>query len=213
VRRADGSGEATRLTTGSGTQAVASMHPEGRLILYTETAPDRPSSLWLLPVEGSPDTGWKPGTPREYSNTSAFEALGAFSPDGRLVAYMSSAQGPFEIYVRPLEGSGGPWRVSTGGGAHPVWSRTASELLFTIEDQIMTARYQYDGREFKVETPRPWSPVRYATAGPTRKYDLHPDGMRVIVAGPDTTGATVHDRVVFVFNFFDELERLLPAKR
>ena len=102
------------------------------------------------------------------------------------MAYMSGAQGPFEIYVRPLEGDGGPWRVSTGGGAHPVWSKSSSELLFTTEDQILTARYRYDGREFKVEPPRAWSAVRYATAGPTRKFDLHPDGARVVVAGPQT---------------------------
>ena len=50
------------------------------------------------------------------------------------------------------------------------------------------------------------------TAGPTRKYDLHPDGTRVVVASPDATGAAVYDKVTFVFNFFEELERLLPRK-
>ena len=42
---------------------------------------------------------------------------------------------PLRDLCRPLEGDGGPWRVSTGGGAHPVWSRSANELLFTTEDQ------------------------------------------------------------------------------
>ena len=121
--------------------------------------------------------------------------------------------GTLEIYVRPLEGDGGPWRVSTGGGAHPVWSKSSSELLFTTEDQILTARYRYDGREFKVEPPRAWSAVRYATAGPTRKFDLHPDGARVVVAGPQTADEAAHDTVVFVTNFFEELDRLLPPGR
>ena len=57
------------------------------------------------------------------SSTPKFEALGALSPDGRLVAYMSSEQGAFEIFVRTFEGEGGPWRVSTTGGAHPTWSK------------------------------------------------------------------------------------------
>jgi serine/threonine-protein kinase len=126
---------------------------------------------------------------------------------------MSNAQGPFDVHVRPFEGEGGPWRVSTGGGAHPVWSRSANELLFTTEDQLMTARYRFDGKMFSSETPRPWSSVRYATGGPSRKFDLHPDGTRAVVAGPDATGAAPYDEVVFVLNFFDELRRLLPAAR
>ena len=103
--------------------------------------------------------------------------------------------------------------MSTSGGAHPVWSKSANELLFTIDDQIMVVRYRFDGKAFSHDAPRPWSTVRYATAGPTRKYDLHPDGKRAIVASPDTTGATTYDKVVLVFNFFDELRRLLPPGR
>jgi serine/threonine-protein kinase len=208
LRSADGSGKVERLTTGSGRQITASMHPSGRFILYAEAS----SGLSILPLEESPEKGWTAGPPRALSDGKAFEGSGAFSPDGRLVAYMSMASGTFAINVRPVEGEGGPWRVSSGG-AHPIWSRTARELLFTTGDQIMTVPYQYDGREFTPGTPRPWSSVRYVTAGPTRKYDLHPDGKRLIIASPDTTGATAHDQIVFVINFFDELERMLPPGR
>jgi Protein kinase domain/WD40-like Beta Propeller Repeat len=208
-RSADGSGKVGRLSTSPGRQITASMHPSGRFILYSEAT----SGLSILPLQGNPEKGWMAGTPRALGDGKAFEGSGAFSKDGRLVAYMSMASGSFEIYVRPVEGEGGPWRVSTSGGAHPTWSKTASELLFTTEDQIMTVPYQYDGRVFKSGTPRPWSSVRYVTAGPTRKFDLHPDGKRVIVASPDTTGVTAHDKVVFVLNFFGELERLLPPGR
>ena len=212
-RPADGSGAADRLTTSPGRQVPYGVHPSGRYLLYSETQGQAPSILWMLPLNGNAEKGLAAGKPEPFSNGATFEALGAFSPDGRLVAYMSSAQGPFEIYVRPFEGVGGPWRVSTSGGAHPVFSRSANELLFTTEEHVMTSRYRYDGKTFTSETPRPWSPVRYATAGPIRKFDLHPDGTRAVVAGPDTTGATPYDTVVFVQNFFDELRRLLPAGR
>ena len=203
--RADGSGEAERLTTSPGRQVPDGVHPNGRYLLYSESQGAAPAILWVLPLDGSP--------PRQFSKGGTFDGLAAFSPDGRLVAYMSNAQGAFEIYVRPFEGDGGPWRVSTSGGAHPAWSRSANELLFTTEDQIMTSRYRYDGKTFTSETPRPWSSVRYATAGPIRKFDLHPDGTRAVVAGPDTTGAAPYDTVVFVLNFFGELQRVLPAGR
>ncbi len=212
-RRADGSGEAERLTTSAGRQVPYGVHPGGRHVLYSETEGAAAAVLSVLPLEGSPERGWAAGTPRPLTKGGTFDGLGAFSPDGRLVAYMSNAQGPFEIYVRPFEGDGGPWRVSTSGGAHPTWSKSTNELLFTTEDQLMAARYRYDGKTFTPETPKPWSPVRYATAGPIRKYDLHPDGTRAVVAGPDTTGAASYDSVVFVQNFFAELQRLLPAGR
>jgi serine/threonine-protein kinase len=213
-RRADGSGDAVRLTTSALRHTDASMDPGGRFIVYAELDGKGQGTLHVLPVQMT-SAGMTAGTPGPLRKDGSFEGLGAISPDGKLVAYMGmppGAPGSFDIYVKALEGEGGPWRVSTSGGAHPVWSKKPRELLFTTEDQIMTVGYQYDGREFTFETPRPWSGVRYVTAGPTRKYDLHPDGTRVVVASPDATGAAVYDKVTFVFNFFDELERLLPQK-
>jgi serine/threonine-protein kinase len=214
-RRADGSGAEEQLTRSRGILLAASMHPSGRFILYSETkgGRERTPVQWILPLQGSAEKGWTPGTPRALGDGTAFAGSGAFSPDGRLVAYMSSATGPFEIYVRPVEGEEGPWRLTAAVGAHPVWSKSARELLFTTEDQIMTVPYHYDGETFTAESPRPWSAVRYTTAGPTRKFDLHPDGTRAIVAGPHAAGATAYDKVVFVINFFDELDRLLPPGR
>jgi serine/threonine-protein kinase len=210
-RRADGSGTAERLTNGPTRQAAPDIHPDGRSIAYSEAAGATPADLWLLPLEGTEATGRTPGTPRVLLSTPALETLPAFSPDGRWIAYMSSEQGSFEIYVRRFEGEGGPWRVSNNGGAHPIWSRKSNELLYTIDDQIMTVPYRVVNDSFQPERSRPWSPVRYATAGPTRKFDLHPDGSRTAVASPDSSGAATYDTVVFIFNFFGELRRRLPG--
>ena len=154
-----------------------------------------PADLWILPLVEGPDKTWRPGTPRPFVNTPEFEGLGAFSPDGKLLAYMSSVQGAFQIFVKPFEGEGGLWRRRPAAARTSVWSKSAYELLFTIDDQIMGGAHRFDGKAFSHDAPRPWSTVRYATAGPTRAIRLHPNGKRAIVASPDTTGATTYDKV------------------
>ena len=43
-------------------------------------------------------------------------------------------------------------------------------------------------------------------------FDLHPDGQRFALAPVAQTAAGAKpDKAVFVFNFFDELRRLVPA--
>ncbi|MCZ8205989.1 MAG: protein kinase [Gemmatimonas sp.] len=51
------------------------------------------------------------------------------SPNGRYVAYAATKEGETDIFVRPFPGPGAPLRVTSGGGAGPVW-RGNSELLF-----------------------------------------------------------------------------------
>ena len=47
-----------------------------------------------------------------------------------------------------------------------------------------------------------------------RSFDLHPDGERfVLAAAPDHESAVKQDKLVFIFNFFDELRRLAPAAK
>ena len=43
---------------------------------------------------------------------------------------------------------------------------------------------------------------------------MHPDGDRFALAAvPDVQTASKQDKVVFIFNFFDELRRVAPVKR
>ena len=48
-----------------------------------------------------------------------------------------------------------------------------------------------------------------------RGFDLHPDGERFALgAVPDAPQSTAaQNKAVFVFNFFDELRRIAPARR
>jgi WD40-like Beta Propeller Repeat len=167
-------------------------------------------------MEGDETSGWKPGTPTVLVNTEASENGPQFSPDGKWLAYVSNATGVFEVFVRPFPGPGGPWQISSGGGGTPVWSHGTRELFYsTFADlQIMVASYRVEGDSFRRDPPRLWSKSRFLLRGARRSFDLHPDGNRFVMAvAPEVQESVKRDKVVFVFNFFDELRRLVPVAK
>jgi acetyl-CoA carboxylase beta subunit len=88
----------------------------------------------------------------------------------------------------------------------------------TPTQQIMVASYAVVGDSFVAEKARLWSKGRFVLrqhrGGPNRSFDLHPDGQRFAMAAvQEVQTAEKQDKVVFIFNFFDELRRLAPAKR
>ena len=111
--------------------------------------------------------------------------------------------------VRAFPGHGDGWRISTGGGTFPAWSRTRRELFYGLNGQIMVAAYTVEGDAFRAEKLRSLPNGRYLPAGPSRMFDLHPDGERFAIAPAEEV--TKRDRVVFIMNFFDELRRIAPA--
>src|SRR4030095_250833 len=106
-------------------------------------------------------------------------------------------------------------RSRPAGGVYPTWSRARAELFFfTLDQQIMVASYKGDGQSFRADQPRPWSDARFLLRPRYRSFDLHPDGNRfALSAVPQTQVSVKRDKVVFVFNFFDELRRLAPARK
>ena len=139
-----------------------------------------------------------------------------FSPDGRWLAYMSSESGRIEVYVRPFPGPGGKWQISNTRADDPSWSRTKQELFYLAPDlRIIRAPYRVEGDSFRAGTPQVWSETRVSgrPRAPSRDLDLHPDGQRFAIAPGDVATADRQNKVVLIFNFFDELRRLTDATR
>jgi WD40-like Beta Propeller Repeat len=191
--------------------------------------------LKILPMEGDPVRGWTPGNPTVFLSTPANETNPMFSPDGRWIAYNSDDSSPGrspakwldrfvlnisdkeaspnpDVYVRPFPGPGGTWRVSTDGGAQARWSTTAHELLFLnpTQSKMMVAPYAVIGDSFRADKPQIWSPTILALLV---NYDLHPDGKRLATIAAQNQGIVVQDKVVFIFNFFDYLQKIAPGAK
>ena len=73
----------------------ASWSADGRFLLYDSENPQTNGDLWVVPMVGD-------RTPYVFLKTGFRVAYGAFSPDGRWVAYQSNESGRSEIYVRPF---------------------------------------------------------------------------------------------------------------
>jgi serine/threonine-protein kinase len=212
-KRADGIGDVQRLTQSKNSQQPGAWHPSGKFLVFEERDPQTGPDILILPMEGDEKSGWKPGTPAKFVNDKSAERDPAFSPDGRWVAYTSNQNGRSDVFVRPFPGPGGKWQISTEGGQHPAWSPNGKELFFRSADRrIMVAGYTAAGDSFTAGTPRLWSEgTNIVVRGTLRTFDLHPDGKRfAVLKAPAAQDDTKQDKIVFIFNFFDELRRIAP---
>ena len=135
-----------------------------------------------------------------------------FSPDGRWLAYASNESGRPEVYVRPFPGPGGKWQISTGGGNLPTWSRTKQRAVLRPQ-RTDHGRCLHGGRG-RVPRRKAAALVRGAVPDARTEPHVRPAPRRRAVrarARRERTPARSTDKVVFIFNFFDELRRIAPT--
>ena len=87
-QRADGTGNAQRLTKSPHSQWPVSWHPSGKFLAFEEhklgTDFDKDWDVMILPMEGDEGSGWKPGTPTAFLDGPSEEMQPNFSPDGTM---------------------------------------------------------------------------------------------------------------------------------
>jgi serine/threonine-protein kinase len=209
--RADGSNQPHKLLESRENLRPMSFAPDGRLA-YAESQGGLPNLLTVV-LDLSDSDRPKAGTPEPFlTEPRLVEADAAFSPDGKFLAYASNESGSEEIFVQSFP-PGGKWKISTGGGKFPAWSRTTRELFFLRTDgRIMVVSYTLSGDVFSPGQVRPWSPTPVRRTGTRQNFDVTSDGKRVVMfptsGGPRGEGSL---HLTFLFNFFDEIRRRIPA--
>lgn len=165
-RRADGTGEAEQLVTPA--RAPESRSPDGNVLSYVKSEASLFSVLTL-------DLATRSTT---LLPNSGPEALGSnISPDGRWIAYQSTASGRYEVYVQPLGRPGPPVQVTTQGAFRPLWSADGSELFFDDGNQQLFVVPLRTEPTFSAGTPVPLPITGFFQWGVGRRqYDLMPDG-------------------------------------
>jgi Tol biopolymer transport system component len=169
---ASGTEEALLETGDSDGRVPNSWSPDGRFILYTSFQNN--GDLMVLPLTGD-------RKPFPFLSTQFSEAQGAFSPDGKWVAYQSNESGRYEIYVRPFPGPGGQWQVSTGGGISPRWQAYGKELYYIAPDaKLMAAAVSTQGGTFTPGTPEALFQTHIPPGVFKQQYDVARDSRFLI---------------------------------
>ena len=105
-----------------------------------------------------------------------------FSPDGRWLAYTSNEGGQYDVYVVPFPHVTNKWKISTNGGAQPVWRRQGGRELFYVsaDGHLMSVPLAPQGAALN-----PGKPVELFAATLVDKiepsFDVSPDGQRLLL--------------------------------
>ena len=135
------------------------------------------------------------------------DEIGAvLSPNGRLVAYQSDADGRPEIYVRILGSSSGRWQVSNAGGEEPMWSPDGKFLYYRYSARLM--RVPIVALEpFQAGLPAVLFEGIYEVRSDTNvSYHPHPKEPRILMTRIADVTASGSIRVMT--RWFDELRKI-----
>ncbi|MDT8342012.1 MAG: protein kinase [Longimicrobiales bacterium] len=184
VQPTDGSGPAEPVLATEADDIPHQFTADGAALLVTsadEAGDDH--DVGLLELSG--------GTLRWLVATEADDFHPQISPDGRWLAYASDRSGRAEVYVQPLDGSGGRVQVSAAGGHSPRWAPDRDVLYFATGERqpIMAATFRTEGgfrvtgREEAFDGP---DDLNVGEGTPTITWDLSPDGREVLYIGRGT---------------------------
>lgn len=206
VKNADGSGVARQLTMTANMNLPYTTTSNGETLAYIELNPDTSGDLWLLSLDGDPET-----TP--LLETTAHERHPALSPDGEWIAFTSNESGRDEVYVQPLPGLDGKWMISSGGGLEPLWSHDGKEIFYRNGESYFGVSVQTDP-SFASALPKVIVKRRYYTDVPgiSRYFDITPDDQHFLFTKEEAleAGTGARTELLVVENWFQELQRLAP---
>ena len=173
-----GASQEEPLLSGGVPKFVNDWSPDGRHLLYNEIDPIRSATFGCCRLPGT-------GKPFPYINSKFDERNGAFSPDGRWVAYVSDESTQYQLWVQSFPPGQGKWQISAdvhgalgAGYSVPRWRRDGRELYYLSGDgKVMAVEVKF-GETFQPGTPQVLFDAPYATmhfdAADGRKFLLPP---------------------------------------
>ena len=152
-----------------------SWSPDGSSILVVTNSPKTSNDIWSLSLKDG-------ATPKAFQRTEASENWAAFSPDGRWVAFSSTAESDIpEVYVARFPTPGQLWRISADGGTQARWRHDGKEIFYlSPERRLMSAKLTLGNDSLKVDRIEPLFTLQFPY-GAYHAFDVTRDGERFLV--------------------------------
>jgi serine/threonine-protein kinase len=185
-RSANGAGRDSLLVAASRNITEVTESRDGRWLVARTSSADSGSGD-ILAMEIGRDTAL-----RSMIGTPAAETNPALSPDGHWLAYVSTASGRREVYVRPFPNvNDGVWQISTDGGFEPRWAHSGKELFFRRNSgtgNLLSVAVQTTPA-FRADAPRALLSIDATVGLDYTRYDISPDDQRFLMVGRVDSGA------------------------
>ena len=131
-KRADGTGAEQALYESEHSLAPDDVSADGKYVLFREGHPVTQNDLWVLPLDGS-------GKARPIVNTPADEPRARFSPDGKIVTFISDdSGGPTHPYAISFPDLASKWQITQAPGNVPQWRRDRKEIVYQSTEQVVS---------------------------------------------------------------------------
>ena len=173
ISAADGTGAASTVACPERRCDPTDWSPDGRWLLATVHGKSGPD-VWMLSADAQ-------RTARPLLVQPFPERDARFSPDGRLVAYVSEETGRPEVSVRAIDTAPRREVLSVAGGDQPVWRRDGRELFFVDPQGLLRSTAISTGSDDRLifgkaallDVP----PI--GSGHGSFQYDVSPDGQRI----------------------------------
>jgi len=156
--------------------------------------------IWIAPLDSL-------DKPRAFVATPADEWLPVVSPNGRLLAYVTSESGRPEVYIRPLPPGDGRIQVSAGGGVEPKWSRDGKELFYRASAHMIAAAIT-EQPELAVQRRDTLFADVYLRNSSHSMYDVFPNGREFLMLLEESN----RSKLYVVVNWTEELRRKMQSR-
>jgi Tol biopolymer transport system component len=212
ARNADGSGRRQVLVEGTGIGlwgGTIEISPDGKSILYAVDNRGR-KMFRVAPVSSDGTVG--EGVPLLDSGPSLEGSIldAHISPDGKLLAYMSTQSGQPEVFLTRYPSAEGRWQISTDGGRMPRWARDTGELFYISGSgpsvRALSAVTVQSTPEVVIGSPQQLfrSSLGIANSVGALSFDVSPDGDRFALLRPAVGSDLPPRRMILVQNWYEE---------
>ncbi|MDH5271084.1 MAG: protein kinase [Candidatus Krumholzibacteria bacterium] len=148
----------------------------GDVLLYSPEPLSYATDIFSVSISGAD------AEPTPFATAKADEFQPQFSPDGRLVAYVSNETGREDVFVATFPPSGGRWQVSPAGGTQPRWRRDGRELYYMDPENYLVA-VEVDAGDAGFQMGAAHRLFQYHAGTGFWRYDVAHDG-RFLVTAP-----------------------------